>query len=136
MKFKFTLVALLGAVALSVMAATIIKKTSEYPTVTTPGDNDFFLLALTNAPPTNHNIKYIHLKASINASNQPASANLSNWSALATSAKQPASANLSNWSALATSAKEDALGYTPQPASANLTNWSSLATSAKQPASA
>jgi hypothetical protein len=69
---------------------------------------------------------------------------------------QPASANLTNWSSLATSAKQDTLGYTPatntyagisnsvkfviatnlgyalQPSSANLSNWSSLATSAKQ----
>src|SRR2546426_1840119 len=76
MKFKFTLVALL--VALSLMAATIIKKTSEYPNVTTPGTNDLFLLALTNAPATNHNIKYSDLKASINATNLTLSVNGTN----------------------------------------------------------
>jgi hypothetical protein len=144
MKFTFTGWALLVAVALSLVAATVgvTKKVSDYPSVTTPGTNDFFLLAITNAPATNHNIKYSALKAAINATNQPASLNLSNWSALATSAKQdalgytpqPASTNLTNWSALATSAKQDALGYTPQPASTNLTNWSALATSAKQDA--
>src|SRR5437667_9879484 len=67
MKVKF--IPLLGVVALSLMAATIIKKTSEYPNVTTPGTNDFFLLALTNTPPTNHNIKYSALKAAINLTN-------------------------------------------------------------------
>lgn len=40
---------------------------------------------------------------------QPASANLTNWSSIATAAKQDASANLTNWSALATSAKADAV---------------------------
>jgi hypothetical protein len=125
---KFALV--LSAVLL-MGAALIVKKVSEYPLVTTPGTNDLFLLALTA---TNNAIKYSDLKAAINLTNQPASTNLTNWSALATSAKQPASANLTNWSALATSAKQDTLGYTPQPASANLTNWSALATSSKQDA--
>src|SRR5213594_2802696 len=69
---------LLGAVALLVMAATIIKKTSEYPNVTTPGSNDFFLLAITNAPATNHNIKYKDLKAAINATNLTLSVNGTN----------------------------------------------------------
>ena len=45
---------------------------------------------------------------------QPASANLTNWSSLATTAVQPATANLTNWSALATG--------TRQPASLALTN--------------
>ncbi len=36
---------------------------------------------------------------------QPASDNLTNWSALATSTKQPASDNLTNWSAIATTTK-------------------------------
>jgi hypothetical protein len=139
MKFTFTRGALIGAVALSLMAATVavVKKTSDYPRVTTPGTNDLFLLAVPNPTnglfgtgSTNNAVTYANLKAAINAANQPASANLSNWSALATSAKQPASANLTNWSALATSAKQDALGYTPQPASANLTNWSAIATNA------
>ncbi len=49
---------------------------------------------------------------------------------------QPASGNLTNWSALAPATKQDALGFVPQPASGNLTNWSALATSAKQDASA
>ncbi len=123
MKFTFTRWALLAAVALSLVAATVgvVKKTSDYPRVTTPGTNDLFLLAVPNPTnglfgtgSTNKAVTYANLKASINATNQPPSANLSNWSALATSAKQ------------------DALGYTPQPASANLTNWSALATSAKQ----
>jgi hypothetical protein len=37
-------------------------------------------------------------------------------------AKQPASANLTNWSALATSAKQDALGYTPLNMASNLSD--------------
>jgi hypothetical protein len=55
---------------------------------------------------------------SVTNSVQPASANLTNWSAIATSTKQDASANLTNWSALATSTK--------QPASAALTNLAAL----------
>jgi hypothetical protein len=49
-------------------------------------------------------------------------------------AKQTGSVNLTNWSALATSAKQDALGFVPQAGSVNLTNWSALAPSAKQDA--
>lgn len=43
---------------------------------------------------------------------------------------QPATANLSNWSAITTFSKQNALGYTPQNGSANLTNWSLISTSA------
>lgn len=46
--------------------------------------------------------------ARTNIGAQESSANLTAWSALATSAKQDASANLTAWSALATSAKQDA----------------------------
>jgi hypothetical protein len=67
MKRKIPFLALLGAVALSLMAATlVVKKTSDYPRVTTPGLNDLFLLAITNAPATNNSIRYSDLKASIN----------------------------------------------------------------------
>jgi hypothetical protein len=57
------------------------------------------------------------LQAALDAK-QNASANLTAWSALATSAKQDASANLTAWSALATSAKQDA--------SANLTTLAAV----------
>lgn len=63
---------------------------------------------------------------------QTGSANLTNWSALATSAKQNSAAQLTEWATIWSSNKQDKLTYTPQPASANLTNWSALATSAKQ----
>jgi parallel beta-helix repeat protein len=80
---------------------------------------------------------------------QPASANLTNWSALATSAKQDHSANLDLWSAVVPSAFQPASpnltnwsAYaavdpnTKQPASANLTNWSAIATGSKENQSA
>src|SRR6266576_3332273 len=79
MKLNFTRRALLAAVALSLMgAALVVKKVSDYPNVTVPGTNDFFLLSLTNAPATNHNIKYSALKAAINATNFRASVNGTN----------------------------------------------------------
>ena len=53
----------------TLMAAVVITKVSQYPNVTTPGTNDFILLAITNAPGTNHNIKYKDLKAAINSTN-------------------------------------------------------------------
>src|SRR5437660_1359677 len=66
---------LLGASLLLLLGAVVIRKTSEYPTVTVPGTNDLFLLAVpaTNGlfgpGATNHNIKYSALKAAINATN-------------------------------------------------------------------
>src|SRR6266568_4855867 len=59
-------------------AALIVKKVSDYPNVTVPGTNDFFLLSITNAPGTNHNIKYSALKAAINATNLTLSVNATN----------------------------------------------------------
>jgi len=70
-------------VAFIATAAVIIKKTSEFPAVTTPGTNDIFLL---ESGVTNKYITYSNLKSSINASNQPASANLTNWAAIVTNA--------------------------------------------------
>jgi hypothetical protein len=71
MKFTYTKFALVAAVALSLMAATVLvpKKLSDYPVVTTPGENDFLYLILTNTPPTNHIVKYSAIKAAINATN-------------------------------------------------------------------
>jgi hypothetical protein len=165
MKLTFTKFALVAAVALSLIAATVITKVSDYPRVTTPGTNDLILLAVPNPTnglfgtgSTNKAITYANLKSSINQTNvkgsgvpltlpywtgtntlgsfanggvgsflgingggdleflptgdQPASANLSNWSALATSAKQPASPNLTNWSAIATNAMVNGTGST------------------------
>ncbi len=70
--------ALLISAALLMGAALIVKKVSDYPNVTVPGTNDFFLLSITNAPGTNHNIKYSALKAAINATNLTLSVNATN----------------------------------------------------------
>src|SRR5438876_643004 len=67
--FFFFPLCLCASVVFLLGAALIVKKVSDYPNVTTPGTNDFFLLSLTNAPATNHNIKYSALKAAINATN-------------------------------------------------------------------
>ena len=123
---KFTRYALLGAVALSLMAATVavVKKVSDYPRVTTPGTNDLILLSvpatngLFGTGSTNKAVSYGNLKSSINAANQPTNSNLTLWSAIAPSAKQ------------------DALGFTPQATNSNLTLWSAIAPSSKQAASA
>jgi hypothetical protein len=63
-KFALVLIAFLV-----IGAALVVKKTSDYPRVTTPGSNDLFLLAITNAPATNNSIRYSDLKSSINATN-------------------------------------------------------------------
>jgi len=53
---------LLFFVAAVLMAATVVKKVSDFPSVTTPGTNDLFLLA---SGATNKNIKYSDLRTSI-----------------------------------------------------------------------
>src|SRR2546425_2297527 len=85
MKNKLWLLGLL--VSATLMAAIVVTKVSQYPNVTTPGTNDFFLLAITNAPATNHNIKYSALKAAINATNVNGSGSastLAKWSGTST----------------------------------------------------
>jgi hypothetical protein len=54
--------------ALIAVAATIIKKTSDFPAVTTPASGDFFLTE-TASGATNNKVTFANLKSSINLSN-------------------------------------------------------------------
>ncbi len=92
------------SVSLLIAAVSNVTDWSSVTENTTPDGSNYILTILSKAgagKATNARLVAVTSMQALFGS-QPASANLSNWSGIATTTKQPASANLTNWSAQAT----------------------------------